>query len=366
MMGKKTPLYEQHLQAKAKMVDFHGWEMPLHYGSQINEHHQVRQQVGVFDISHMTVIDVYGEKAFEFLSLVLANDVGRLKNPGKALYSCMLNEQGGIVDDLIVYYLEQHHYRLVVNAATRTKDLAWLNQHAPAFGIHIQEGTDLALLAVQGPLALEKLRPLVPAELHTQIQSLSPFRACWNDTFFVARTGYTGENGFELIVTTEQAASLWAQLLASGVSPIGLGARDTLRLEAGLKLYGVDLDETHSPLESDLSWTIAWSPPERDFIGRQALQAQRQHDQHPVMVGLILQEKGILREHQTVHIEGDGLGAITSGGFSPTLGVSIAFARLPAGVYEQVTVTIRNKQLPAQVVKPPFVRYGKACVNLTN
>jgi len=364
-MGKKTALYNKHLAENAQMVDFGGWDMPLHYGSQINEHHQVRRDAGMFDVSHMTVIDLTGQQVREFLRYLLANDVGRLKNTGKALYSCMLNQQGGVIDDLIVYYLlqEECQFRLVVNAATREKDITWITQQAQAFGVQVRERDDLAMLAVQGPQAREKLKPLFPDDL--QAMELAPFYATWNqDEFFVARTGYTGEEGFEIILPAQQAPDWWDTLLAAGVAPVGLGARDTLRLEAGMNLYGQDMDENTSPLESALTWTVAFKPEDRDFIGRSALQAQREKGEHQILVGLVLRDKGVLRGHQTVTVEGGGVGYITSGSFSPTLGVSIAFARLPAGKYEQVTVTIRNKQLAAQVVKPPFVRHGKACIDL--
>ena len=364
-MGKKTPLYEKHLESKAKIVDFGGWDMPLHYGSQIDEHHQVRRQAGMFDVSHMTVIDLTGQRVREFLRFLLANNVGRLKNTGKALYSCMLNQQGGIIDDLIVYFQEETQFRMVVNAATRDKDLTWIIQQAKAFAVQVRERDDLAMLAIQGPYAREKVESLLPENLKTSVMALAPFHASWNnDEIFVGRTGYTGEEGFEIILPASQAPEWWESLLTAGVVPIGLGARDTLRLEAGMNLYGIDMDENYSPLESGLDWTVAFKPENRDFIGRNALQVQRERANHQIMVGLVLQEKGILRGHQTVFVEGNEVGHITSGTFSPTLGISIAFARLQTGEYEHAIVTIRNKQLPVQVVRPPFVRHGKACINL--
>jgi len=364
-MGKKTFLYEQHRQAGAKIIDFHGWDMPLHYGSQINEHHQVRREAGVFDISHMTVIDLTGQRVREFLRYLLANDIARLTTPGKALYSCMLNEQGGILDDLIVYYQNDNQFRLVVNAATREKDLSWINRQAEPFAVQVKERDDLAMLAIQGPQAREKLKPGLPANLQTTVMALAPFYAAWNnDEVFVGRTGYTGEDGFEVILPEQLAVTLWETLLAAGVKPIGLGARDTLRLEAGMNLYGADMDENYTPLESGLAWTVAWSPTDRDFIGRHALEEQREQGELRVMVGLILRNQGVLRAQQTVQVEGGGTGYITSGTFSPTLGISIGLARLPAGIYEKVMVVIRNKSLFAQIVKPPFVRRGKACIEL--
>ncbi|EIJ41264.1 glycine cleavage system T protein [Beggiatoa alba B18LD] len=365
-MGKQTPLYANHLQANAKIVDFSGWDMPLHYGSQLNEHNQVRQHAGVFDVSHMAVVDLVGQRVTAFLRYLLANDVARLKIIGKALYTCMLNEQGGILDDLIVYKQTDTQYRLVVNAGTREKDLQWIRQHAQAFEVQVTEQKDLAMLAIQGPKAHALTLPLLPQALQASATALSVFQACWDEEFFIARTGYTGEEGFEIILPAHLAPDFWDKLLAQGVKPIGLGARDTLRLEAGMNLYGVDMDENYTPLESGLTWTVAWSPDDRDFIGRAALKAQLATGEHFVMVGLVLKSKGVLRSHQQVQIPEVGEGQITSGTFSPTLGVSIALARLPAGIYENVTVTIRNKQLPAQVVKPPFVRQGKALIEIPN
>jgi aminomethyltransferase len=278
----------------------------------------------------------------------------------------MLTEQGGVIDDLIVYYQDDEHYRMVVNAATREKDLAWIKQHAQTFNVVVSEREDLAMLAVQGPLARSKVSPLLPSNLQAAAMALAPFQATWNNEshFFVGRTGYTGEDGFEIILPGEQASAFWEALLQAQVQPIGLGARDTLRLEAGMNLYGSDMDENYTPLESGLAWTVAWLPLEREFIGRQALQVQHDTGKHRQLVGLILLDKGVLRAHQQVITKQGEIGEITSGTFSPSLGIAIALARLPAGNYEQVHVTIRNKHLSAQVVKPPFVRQGKACIKL--
>jgi aminomethyltransferase len=363
-MGKRTPLYAKHLQAQAKIVDFGGWDMPLHYGSQLQEHHQVRRDAGVFDVSHMTVIDLVGERVKEFLSYLLANDIGRLTQRGKALYSCMLKADGGIIDDLIVYYQKDTQYRMVVNASTREKDLAWILQQAKPFGVHVcfEEG-DVAMLAVQGSNARDKALPLLPADLQQEAAELKPFFACWNQDIFVGRTGYTGEDGFEIILPVAQVEAFWDAILAAGIAPAGLGARDTLRLEAGMSLYGSDMDESLSPLESGLTWTVAFKPENRDFIGRAALEAQAKTE-HAVLVGLVLKEKGVLRGHQVVYAD-TGEGMITSGTFSPTLGVAIAMARLPAAsTASEVLVGIRDKRLSAKIVKLPFVRHGKACIDL--
>jgi aminomethyltransferase len=276
----------------------------------------------------------------------------------------MLNEQGGIIDDLIVYYQEEHLFRIVANAATRDRDIAWIAKHARHFGVKIHERRDGVILAVQGPQACQQVVPLLPKELQSPAKKLDPFSACWNEDCFVSRTGYTGEDGFEIMLSLKKGVALWQALLQAGLSPIGLGARDTLRLEAGLNLHGADSNENYSPLESGLGWTIAWSPANRIFIGREAVQLQREHGKHLVRVGLVLLSKGVLRAQQTAQIEGYGEGRITSGSFSPTLGISIALARLPVGPYRTVVVAVRNKQLLAHVVKPPFVRQGKILIDL--
>jgi aminomethyltransferase len=363
-MSKQTPLYDSHLAAGARMVDFGGWSMPLHYGSQLDEHHAVRRDAGVFDVSHMTVVDVQGGGARDCLRRLLANDIARLKVPGKALYSCMLTPEGGVVDDLIAYYLSDEFYRLVVNAATRDKDLAWMREQATGFGVVLQERDDLAMLAVQGPNARDKAMSVLSADAAGAADGLSPFTGVQVGDWFVGRTGYTGEDGFEIMMPAAEAPQFWDRLLAAGVAPAGLGARDTLRLEAGMNLYGQDMDETVSPLESGLGWTVALEPPERDFVGRQALEKQKEAGGLRRFVGLVLEGRGVLRSHMRVLAGEAGEGETTSGGFSPTLGVSIALARVPAGTGERVEVDVRGKPQPAKVVKPPFVRNGKACVEI--
>ena len=355
----RTPLYSAHLESGAKLVDFAGWEMPLHYGSQLEEHHVVRRDAGMFDTSHMLAIDVQGAGAREFLRGALANDVARLQQPGKALYSCLLNEAGGVLDDLIVYFLREDLFRVVVNAGTADKDLAWLEglraTRAPQLALRPRR--DLAMIAVQGPQAREKTFHALP-ELGAAAAPLGAFFGMQAGDAFIARTGYTGEDGFELLVPASQAMASWKSLAAAGVRPCGLGARDTLRLEAGMNLYGQDMDESVTPLESGLAWTVALSAA-RDFVGKAALLAKK-----PVreLTGLVLPGRGgVLRAHQKVHTA-KGEGEITSGGFSPTLERSIALARLPAGCAPgtKVQVEVRAKRLEALVVKPPFVRHGKA------
>lgn len=361
--NKQTALYQEHVSAGGKMVDFAGWDMPIHYGSQIEEHHQVRKDAGMFDVSHMTVIDFKGDKTKAFLQHLLANDVGKLSIPGKALYSCMLNESAGIIDDLITYYMNDSWYRMVVNAATREKDLEWIGKQAKPFDIEIHERDDLSMIAVQGPNARDKTHLLLGDKI-AAANDLKPFVAAQCDDLFVARTGYTGEDGYEIILPSEKAVELWRGLLDNGVKPIGLGARDTLRLEAGMNLYGQDMDESTTPLESGLAWTIAWEPADRDFIGRKVLEQQKQDGVKRKLVGLVLKDRGVLRSHQKVITDNEGEGETTSGSFSPTLNRSIAFARIPAGASDHCSVEIRNKHLQADIVKPPFVRFGKSCIDL--
>ncbi|RUO29096.1 glycine cleavage system aminomethyltransferase GcvT [Aliidiomarina sanyensis] len=360
-MAQRTPLYPQHVAAGAKMVDFHGWDMPLNYGSQIEEHHAVRQNVGMFDVSHMTIVDVTGPEAKAYLRRLLANDVAKLKEPGKALYSAMLNETGGVIDDLIAYFFNDESYRLVVNSATRDKDLQWLEKQAGEFDVAITERTEFAMLAVQGPKAQEKVRALMSAEQHAAVSALKPFVGLQLDDLFIATTGYTGEAGYELIIPAEKVAAVWDTLLAEGVQPCGLGARDTLRLEAGMNLYGQDMDETVSPLAANMGWSVALEPADRDFVGRSAIEAQKAAGTEK-LVGLVMKEKGVLRAGLKVTVEG-GEGVITSGTFSPTLGYSIAMARVPTPVGDTAQVEMRKKMVTVNVVKPSFVRHGKAVVS---
>ena len=361
-MAKRTPLYEAHLAHGAKIVDFGGWDMPLHYGSQIEEHHHVRRTAGMFDVSHMTVVDLTGDTTRAFLRYLLANNVDRLQVSGKALYTCMLNERGGVIDDLIVYFLREDWFRLVVNAATRDKDMAWISAQAQAFKVTVTERPELAMIAVQGPQARKHVHALLDAELRAKAAALAPFNAADGGELFVARTGYTGEDGYEVILPEARASGFWNALAQAGVKPCGLGARDTLRLEAGMNLYGADMTEDTTPLVSGLTWTVAWEPVERGFIGRPALETQRAGGVPQKLVGLVLEGKGVLRNHQKVVVAGVGEGEITSGSFSPTLGVAIALARVPAATGASCQVDMRGKLMAARVVKAPFVRNGKSCI----
>jgi aminomethyltransferase len=344
------------------MVDFGGWDMPVQYSSQIGEHHAVRRAAGVFDVSHMCIVDLKGAKVRALLQQLLANDVAKLKTPGKALYSCMLNERGGVIDDLLVYYLSESWFRAVVNASTRDKDLAWIRRHAQPLGVQVTERTDLAMLAIQGPEARAKAAQLLDGAEAAAALALSAFTARELGGRFVARTGYTGEDGFEMMMPAAEAVPAWRRLNSLGVASCGLGARDTLRLEAGMSLYGNDMDETTHPFESGLGWTVALEPHERAFTGREALEAVVREGSLRQLVGLVLEGRGVLRSHQRVLLPGGGEGEITSGTFSPTLERSIALARIPAGSVEAVRVDIRGKLLAARVVKPPFVRSGKSLI----
>ncbi|MEH6416657.1 glycine cleavage system aminomethyltransferase GcvT [Pseudomonas sp. CGJS7] len=372
-MSQKTILNDAHRALGAKMVDFGGWDMPISYGSQIEEHHQVRRDAGMFDVSHMTVVDLRGARVRDFLRNLVANSVDKLQKSGKALYTCMLNPNGGVIDDLIVYFLDEQYFRLVVNAATREKDLAWIGEQAKAFEVSVTERPELAMIAVQGPNAREKVIGLLREEDRARIGKLGKFVAGEAQTadgiaLFIARTGYTGEDGFEVVVPEDRAVALWDALLAAGVKPAGLGARDTLRLEAGMNLYGQDMDDTVSPYEAALAWTVALDANAeglaREFIGRGPLQQQKDSGAARQMIGLVMDEKGVLRHGQKV-LTAYGDGEILSGTFSPTLGKSIAFARVPAGEIAlgaagNVRVDIRGKEVPVRVVKFPFVRDGQA------
>jgi aminomethyltransferase len=362
-MGRRTPLHARHVRAAARMVDFGGWDMPVNYGSQIEEHHAVRRDAGMFDVSHMAIVDLTGARVRPFLRGLLANDVDKLQARGKALYSCMLDEKAGVLDDLIVYFLDDSWFRVVVNAGTRDQDIGWIREHAREFQVDVREREDLAMIAVQGPNARTRAAGLLPVAERGAALALDAFFGAEFGELFVARTGYTGEDGWELTIPTVRTEAWWDALHAAGVAFCGLGARDTLRLEAGLNLYGSDMSEATHPLESGLGWTIAWEPADRDFIGRRALEAIRKSGSVRKLVGLLLEDRGVLRSHQRVIVPGVGEGEITSGTFSPTLERSIALARVPAATGARVRVDIRGKQLEARVVKPPFVRNGRILVS---
>ena len=354
---KRTPLFEEHLAAHGKMVDFAGWEMPIHYGSQLKEHELVRTDAGMFDVSHMTVVDISGPDAKAWLQKLIANDVDKLGFEGKALYSGMLTPTGGVVDDLIVY-LTAYGYRMVINAGTTEKDLAWMETQRAGFQVELKVRRDLAMLAVQGPNAITKFCSVRP-DVAESVQALKVFQGTFCGEWFVARTGYTGEDGLEIMVPAGEVCAFFRRLIAAGVAPIGLGARDTLRLEAGMNLYGHDMDESVLPLEAGMGWTIAWEPQTRKFNGREALEAARATGLKMKQVGLVLEGRGVLRDGQKVVVPGVGEGLITSGSFSPTLKHSIAIARVPVGTGGAAQVDMRGALTDVRVVKMPFVRNGK-------
>jgi len=359
MTIQKTIFNEKHLQLGAKMTDFAGWEMPLYYGSQIEEHNRIRQDVGMFDVSHMNIVDIEGKEAARFLRYLLANNIDKLKNIGAALYSCMLNNTGGVVDDLICYRTTEENYRIVLNASTHDKDIAWLKKHITKFQAKLIERLDFAMLAIQGPNAREKIKPVLSNKQALATENLKTFYGIDIDGWWIARTGYTGEDGYEILVPKNEAIKFWDALIDIGIKSCGLVARDSLRLEAGLSLYGSEMDETSSPLVSNLAWTVSFEPQDRDFIGRKALEKEQLLGLKHKLVGLVLKEKGVPRSHQQVIVPNIGEGKTTSGGFSPTLNLGIALARVPFATGEECFLIIRDKQPAVRVIKPPFVRHGK-------
>lgn len=359
-MSLKTPLYDQHLQAGGKLVQFAGFSLPINYGSQIEEHHAVRVSAGMFDVSHMTIIDLLGKETEAWLRYMLTNDVGKLENGG-ALYSCMCNESGGVIDDLIAYRLEQNRYRLIVNAATREKDIAWLTQHKPS-SVKIELPDQLALIAIQGPQALKCCKAAIK-ELSgnsLELNTVPRFGCIEYNDWFLGRTGYTGEDGVEVALPANDAADFWTTLGNHGVRPIGLGARDTLRLEAGMSLYGNDLDEDHTPVESGIAWTVDLTDSNREFIAKDLLKSQKQGGARYHLLGLILEGRGVLRSGQAVVKDGVIVGAVTSGTFSPTRQQSIALARVDSLFSGECNVVIRDNEQPAHTCSIPFVKNGEA------
>ncbi|MGE3319712.1 MAG: glycine cleavage system aminomethyltransferase GcvT [Candidatus Berkiella sp.] len=363
-MEQSTPLYQKHLELGAMMVPFAGWQMPLHYGSQLEEHHFVRKDAGVFDVSHMLAIDIQGEDASAYLRQLLANDVMKLNTPGKALYTCMLNENAGIIDDLIVYRLGNDDYRCVVNAGTAQKDEQWMRSRSQSFNVKLTPRRDLSLLAVQGPKSFEKLKDVLNPDMVEKLAALKPFQLLIDNAMVIAKTGYTGETGVEIMLPSLDVTTMWDKLLNAGVHPIGLAARDSLRLEAGLNLYGTDMDETINPDEANLSWTVDTKDPLRDFIGKEALLAKRKQGTEHQLLGVVLQEKGVCRSHMLVHVKNEQQqwlsGTLTSGGFSPTLNCGIGLARVPRGHFTETELEIRGKRLKAKLITPPFYRATKA------
>ena len=358
----KTPLYESHIAANAKMVDFSGWSMPIKYGSQIQEHNNVREDCGIFDVSHMLAVDIQGSEAEKFLRHLLANDVAKLQE-NKAQYGCMLNHNAGIVDDLITYKVDAEHFRIVVNASNRESDVAWFSENAKDFDVTITPQTDLAIVAVQGPKAVKVLKRVVTKEIATEIETLKPFSFKFFSKWMIARTGYTGEDGFEVILPAAQVKKFWNSLLENGAKPAGLGARDTLRLEAGMHLYGADMDTSTTPLERGLGWSVDLSDQHRDFIGKKAYLTKKIQGVDTKWVGVVLKAKGVLRAGQEIDFDNGEKGYITSGSFSPTLKVAIALAYVPKQANNPV-VNIRGKELEVELVKPKFVKNAKSLIKV--
>lgn len=358
-MLRKTPLYQSQLSLNAKMTQFYGWEMPLHFGSQIKEHLAVRNSAGVFDVSHMTIVDVLGPGSRQFLRKLLTNDVDKLHHIGKAMYSCMCNEHGGIIDDLIVYLRAPDNYRLVLNSATRDNVLNWLRDKIQGFKAGLQERVDLAMLAIQGSQTFKKILPLLSSCQSDSVSTLTNFECVESEDYFFARTGYTGEDGLEIIVPEVKVKDLWEKIITAGIIPCGLGARDSLRLEAGLLLYGQDMDITTTPFESGLSWTVNLESNDRDFIGMLALLSQKENGINRKLIGLKLNEPGVLRHGQEIDCKTGAYTQILSGGYSPTLEKSIAFARVPIAVSDNVLVKIRDRWLEAKTGPARFVKQGK-------
>lgn len=362
-MLKQTPLNDEHRRANAHFIDFHGWQMPLHYGSALQEHRSVRTSAGLFDVSHMTIVDLLGAGVREFLRYLLPNDVDKMVTTGAALYTTLLTHRGGVIDDALVYFRAPDSYRLVFNCATQARVIAWLEQHIGNFSLGFQQRNDLVILACQGSQALAKAQECLPPELRDATATLQPFASTEFEDWFIARTGYTGEDGLEIMLPATQAHKLWGQLLAAEISPCGLAARDSLRLEAGLLLSGQDIDESVTPLESSLGWTVAWQPSDRDFIGKAALLLQKEQGVKRKLVGLVCEKsQGVMRSGQIVTIASEAAGVITSGGYSPTLDCSIALARVPSDCPPSCQVTIRQDPVTVRVVPPRFVKHGKSLI----
>lgn len=355
-MTQTTPLLQEHQRVGATIVPFAGWSMPLHYGSQLQEHQAVRQHVGMFDVSHMAIIDLLGPGVRDFLRYLLANDVDKLAHRGQAQYNCLLNDNGGIIDDVIIYFMDVEHYRMISNAGTREKVLSWLNRYVADFSVGIHERTDLGIIAIQGPDALKVITPLLTANQHDLTATLAPFEFAHEGNFFIARTGYTGEDGYEWILPHKALVDTWRKLSEAGVKACGLGARDTLRLEAGYNLSGQDINETTSPYESRMGWVVTLAEDDREFIGRAALELQQSQGVKRQLVGLVLESPGVLRSHMPIFTGEKRIGEITSGSFSPHLQAGIALARLNTPVPTEVTVEIRGQRLPCRIVKPPFTK----------
>ena len=359
----RTPLYQLAVEQKARLTAFSGWEMPVQYIGIGQEHEAVRTSVGMFDISHMGKFAFKGRQLLEHLQPLVPSDLTRLP-VGAAQYTVLLNPQGGIIDDIIVYYqgedeAGQQRGMMIVNAATRTRDKAWLLGNLESAPVDLQDlSKEKVLIAVQGSQAVAQLQPFVQEDL-TPVKAFGHLEATvLGESAFIARTGYTGEDGFEVMVDPDVGVELWRSLFIAGVVPCGLGARDTLRLEAAMALYGQDINETTTPLEAGLGWVVHFDT-KGDFIGRSVLEQQKASGVEKRLVGIEMQGRHIARHGYPVLYEGKSVGEVTSGTLSPTLGRAIALAYVPtqlSKIGQQLEVEIRGKAYPAVVVKKPFYR----------
>ncbi len=355
----RTPLYAEHVALNAKIVPFAGYEMPVQYPAGITAEHQaVRNAAGLFDVSHMGEFEVRGERALEFVQYVTTNDATKIE-VGQAQYSTLCNDEGKLLDDLLVYRFPEH-YMLVVNGSNREKDWAWVSRFADQFGVELRDRTDdIALLALQGPRAQSILARLTSDDL----DAIRYYRFAEGTVdgipAIISRTGYTGEDGFELYVEAGHAARLWRRLLETGAEdgllPTGLGCRDSLRLEMGYALYGNDLDEGRTPLEAGLAWVTKLD--KGDFVGRDALRRQKEEGVKVRLAGFKLRERGFPRHGYPVEFSGERTGEVTSGTMSPTLGYGVGLAYVPVEAAKpgtEIGIVIRDKAVPAEVVRPPF------------
>jgi aminomethyltransferase len=357
---RRTPLYQRQKELGGKFVDFHGWELPIQFSGIIAEHNAVRTACGLFDVSHMGQVELIGPDALELLQKIQSNDAGKIK-VGRAMYAHILNERGGVVDDIIVSRLGEDRYMVVVNSATTDKDVAWINTHAQGLDVRVSDRSkEYAMMALQGPQAEKLIATILP-----QAAELKRFGALeanvYGQLLIFTRTGYTGEDGFEIMAPVEIAVRVWRTLNVNGRSyglePCGLGARDTLRLEAGYLLYGSDIDDEHTPLEANYGWVVKFQ--KGGFIGKAALEAQKRDGLKRRLYGVKLTERGVPRAGAEVRLEGKVLGKLLSATFSPTLKVGIGVGYLEAPDLQSgqaVTVEMRGRELAAQIADVPFYK----------
>jgi aminomethyltransferase len=358
---KRTPLYSCHAELGARLVDFAGWEMPVQYEGVIEEHRAVRTAAGMFDVSHMGEVRVKGAGAEAFLQRLTPNDVSKLV-PGRAHYSGLLTDRGTYIDDLLIYRLAADDFLVVVNASNADRDFAWIAERAEGDAEVTNESDRYALIALQGPRAIEILTPMATAGIAAVKYYGFLQGEVAGKPALLSRTGYTGEDGVELYLAPEDAPEIWRRLLEAGVKPAGLGARDTLRLEAAMALYGHEIDETTTPFEAGLNWVVKLD--KGDFLGREALQAQRAAGLPRKLVGFEVQGRGIARQGHAVlsHEGGEAVGAVTSGTWSPTFEKALGMAYVPVALAAPgtpLTIDVRGKALPAVVVETPFYRRAK-------